>query len=567
MEQSRARFTNFSDLPTALRMFVLSREFSSVDGRLQEQFHLTDQQTEHLGDVTMDAIFNQLALSQALQSLKQTLVPSPIAETAWPVFVTEFIKFEIWPLRELFGNELTQMMSEQQLISAGWPEFRVILKPLTYSGVASEVASRVGFALLGPMRERLRELILSKLKGVRIEAQVREVLVRQSAFGGLGLDAATADKTLDAINTLISSAQIMSEDEYANWLAEDTRKKLSDTKTAPSSEGEDDAEIEAIKARLPSAPQISASMLEQVVAQLITTLSYSAPDDYLAKRLQYVISSRLRNVRSALELNQLLQRDVKVGGLGLPNETAELLTTQIEAGYTQFHTPIMEDEKHKLSVQLQAQQVKIEERRQHEAEEHARWYREKIETRKRVEQTQSAATKKFKQAFTHPLDEQERAIEVQRFGEMVPVTSPPTTPEIKISKATLELSSAALTSRKPRVDEVKYSGPKLVGPLQELQAMTWGEFRRLAKDPEVAAQKIMQKIDTLGQESFERRLEGVKALQRSPLQEIYMRLISASLRAAQPVIQLAEAQRVAGQDVPSATEISAIISLNSKLHL
>ena len=96
--------------------------------------------------------------------------------------------------------------------------------------------------------------------------------------------------------------------------------------------------------------------------------------------------------------------------------------------------------------------------------------------------------------------------------------------------------------------------------------MTLTEFRRLAKDPEVAAQKIKQRIDTLAQESFERKVEGIAAWQSCPLQSSYMTLVSDSFRLGKPVVQLAEDKRKAGENVPSPAEISAIISLNSKLH-
>lgn len=568
MPPSRTRYSSLAEMPTAIRRFILSEKFHAADAQIQKQFQLTDEQNERRGDAIMDAICAHRSLSQALADVKSVFMPAGIADAVWNDIVLEILKLEIWPLRELFGEELAAVMQEHHLSGAGWPEFRVIVKPLTYSGAASEIAARAGFSLMGQMRERLRDLIMSKVKGVRIDAQLREVLVRQSDFGGLGLDAAAADKTLEEINELVSTAEILSEDEYADRLAKQSRA----VNDAPEASGrksqapsEDEAEIEAIKARTASSPAaVASSTVDRVVDQLVTTLAYSAPDAYLSKRLRYLTSSRLRDVRSSLELNQLLQRDVKVGGMGLSRDVAGALAEQIETGYKQFHTPIMEEEKKKLEAQLKEQRVKIEERRTREAEEHARWYREKVESRKNAEQAQKKATEQFKQAFAHPLDEKEQQTESRRFGEMVAAPQA-LQGHVKVSQATVDLSAAA-TANKPRLDDVVYGGPKLVGPIQELKEMSLAEFRRLAKDPEVAVQKIIQKLDTLEQESFERRLEGVKALQQSSFQRMYMNLVAEAFRSATPLIKLAEDKRAVGQDAPSSAELSSIISLNSALH-
>jgi hypothetical protein len=118
---------------------------------------------------------------------------------------------------------------------------------------------------------------------------------------------------------------------------------------------------------------------------------------------------------------------------------------------------------------------------------------------------------------------------------------------------------------KPRIEDVKY-GPRLVSLVDELKNITLSEFRRLAKDPQAAADKIFQKIETLGGESFEKRTQGVTALQSSPLQRSYLSLVGESFGQGKSVQELADAKRAAGEDDLSPAEISAVISLNSKLH-
>ena len=621
----RPNFSSFSEMPEALQTFLFSDAYAQADEELRKSYNLTNEQRTAIGDKVMDTVFHDIELPQMLADLKTLLVPTAVPEEKWPDFVNDVLKLEIWPLRELFGEELTKSLQEYQIRTIGWPTMRVMLKPLTYGGAASEIATLCGFSLMGgQMRERLRDLIISKIKGVRIDSEVRATLMRQADFGGLGLDAAMADKAVAAMNSLFSTVQVMSEDEYADWLASETRKKMAPPE--PRAPGvEEDPEIAAIRARMPAIPPQPKTILDEAITSTYTKITNHPTDDYLDKRLRHVISSRLRDVRNQIELKQLLQRDSKVGGLGLAKEEAEKMAVQIEEGYQSYHDRILAEEKQHLETQLEEQRQKVEERKKREAEEHAAWYRDKVLARKQTEDDQKKMAEQMKQvmgnAFTavpeHPMDVKEKKAETQRFGELVPAvtagatpvapkpadatpvqplgpqvppkqasilpsaapvvpTAPATAPvpqtvgnlarpEVIVSKATAEMMTAA-NAFKPRMDDVTMASPRLMGPVQELRALTLSEFRRIAKDPTIAVQKILAKVETLHQESFERRVEGIKAFQESGLQQSYMALVAESFRTGKQISELAEERRSKGSDVPSPAELSAIISLNSKLH-
>jgi hypothetical protein len=399
----------------------------------------------------------------------------------------------------------------------------------------------------------------------------------------------------------------MSEDEYADWLAEETRKKAEPVASVGPRTA-DDEEIDKIKAAMPTAPP---SVLDDAVEKTFAGLTSKPNDAYLTKRLRYVISSRFRDVRSAFELKQLLMRDSKVGGLGMSSGEADRMAQEIETAYATYHAPIMDEEKNKLDVQKELQTRRIEERKKHEAEEHAAWYKERILSRQKDEGGKNQLAEQFRQALgsgsasspsgeIHPMDRMEQKKEQERFGELVPAVGAGATPipppaqavsveakpapssaapflpsaqaqqarpEVKISKETAALQSLQAANLKPRMTDITPAGgTRLTGLAQELRQLGLADFRRLSADPEVAGQKILQKIETLGGESFEKKLEGVEAFQGSPLQKEYVTLVSDSFKKARPVAELAEEMRKAGKDTLSQAEISAIISLNSKLH-
>jgi len=596
-------------MPAGLRKFVLSKEFDNADMTLQKTYNLSSEQTTKMGDEIMSAIYNDEDLSTAVENIKQVVVPSPVDNTNWKDFLADMLKLEIWPLRELFGQELTTVLGSGQISTAGWPPFRVLLRPLTYSGAATEVAQAAKFSLMGAhLRKRLRDLIMSRVKGVRVDAQVRDSLIRPVEFGGVGMDRQTADTAIVEMNQLISQVKIMSEDQYADWLAEDTQKKTEAEKsTSTEPETSEDKEIAEIRAKMPSAPSIQ-SVLDASVEKTLTEFPYKPTDPYLARRLQHVIASRFRDVRSSFDVQRLLCRDPKVGGMGLDKPMADQISAKIEEAYKTFHDPIMAEEKQKLEKQAEIQHQKIEERKERESEEHAQWYQERILARKKKEKQKKKLVETMRETMSAyaagpttpiavPTDIKEQKKETARFGHMVQAVNAgaksvtPATeqtvpvipsaaavltagrvarPEIKVSMETVKLQKAQ-SDIKPHMDGVVSAttakrGPRLVGLVEELRSLTPAKFRRLGKDPEASTQKILQKIDIMGQESFKKRLSGIQAWQASPLQEAYVRLVSESFKQGKPIVDLANEKRAAGEDVLRPEEVNAIISLNSKLH-
>lgn len=597
----RPSFGSFADMPVGLRRFLFSKEFSSADRTLEETYHIPKDVFEQVGDVIMDIIFNDVSLADGIASIRAIVVPAVLSDESFKPFLADLVRMEFWPIRDLFGEELSFWLAEQQIGTGGWPMQRVLLKPLTYSSAATELAQRAGFSIMGAqLRERLRDLIVSKIKGVRIDAQIRETLMRQQDFGGIGLDARQADAAIAALNELLQTVEVLSESEYADWLTAELQKS---EKTAPeeveSSSEEDDPEISAIKTKMKAQPVSPPSVLDQAVQQTISQIRDKPVDEYLLRRLQNVVSSRLRDVRNALELRQILMRDSKVGGVGMTPDQANAAVDVVEAAYQATHASIMDDEKKKLDAQIQFQQQKIEERKKREAEEHARWYQEKILAKKQAEERQLQAADQMRKQFAAgmaaqvapqaassstplaPVDVKEKHLEQKRFGGLVqavqvgaqPISQAAAVevaarPEVKVSVAT--------TPVKPQMDGVVpppaamtgavSAAPKLMGLTGELSELSLTEFRRMAKTPDEAVQKILQKIETLGQESFERRVEGVRAFQGSPLQGSYMALVAESFRIGKPVATLADEKRAKGENTLSPQEISAILSLNSKLH-
>lgn len=633
---TRAHFSSFSDMPTGLRRYLFSQTFGDGEAKLREAYKLSEDQSQKLGDLVMDIVFNDKTLPGGVVEMKALLVPTPVAESNWKLFVEDFIKNELWPIRELFGDELSKVMADMNIVAAGWPQGRVLLKPLSYSGAASELMSRLNLALLGPSaRERLRVLVMGRVKGSLVESQIKESLMRQEDFGGLGLDAAGADATVAALSELLDSVEILSEEKYADWLAEQAHAVSAAAKAV---EAEDAADVAAAAAKVgvPAASLagvVARGALDEAVDRAYAALPQKPAGEYLERRMRNAISTRLRGVRSSSDLMGLFQRESKVGGLDFDKAMAEAAVKTIDAVYEEAHAAIAEDERRKLEDQIAAQRQKVEARKRQEAEDHAKWYEERVKARQGEEAKRRDVAEQMRQAFgvaspvAGALEAASRAatkgaaVERQRFGDLVPAAAvavpipaaaststpavaepaaspfgpmaqvvavapgstqatvqPMARPEVKLSRATVEVVQAAAQSARPRMDDVRTvqpapasradvaGGPRLVGLLDELGHLSIAGFRRLGRTPEESAVQVQRKIDILGQESFAKRLEAAQAWMASPVQQAYVALVAEAFRGGKPVAQLAEERRASGGDALSPAEIAAIVNLNAKQH-
>ncbi|MFA5995138.1 MAG: hypothetical protein WCW27_06295 [Patescibacteria group bacterium] len=119
--------------------------------------------------------------------------------------------------------------------------------------------------------------------------------------------------------------------------------------------------------------------------------------------------------------------------------------------------------------------------------------------------------------------------------------------------------------RKPIIDDVKFQQSMVMGPIDELRAMDLVEFRRLANNPATAVLKIKDKIDLLGEESLDKKTEGIKGFKASPLNSQYLDIGNKSITTNQSVTEVIN--NLQAQNVTTLTleEFNAISDLNKQI--
>jgi len=577
----RKVYERFVDLPIAVQDFFMDKADAVYVSFIKKYGFQDDVFFEQMERPVLNTVLGFASVENSLQTIYKNLLNAQIQKEDIKIIIRVLLEKVFWPIRDIFGAELTDYLNELGIDPTIWAQDRVLFKPISYSGASSEILNRLGLSSAGKtLRAGMRDLIVKIHKGEFTPNQIRETMLRLPEFGGLGFDKITAEKAVQEIAVLSKQVEFLSEEDYAEQLTVKSLKM--DGKSSVENEvAEDAAEIQSIRESLPKRSEITTA-LDNAVLAIWDLIPDKPQDEYLQSRIKNVISSRLRDVRNSQELLSLLQRDVKVGGVGLNRDQAQKMADVIEKAYSEFHQAIKNEEKNKLEKQLTEQKRKIEERRKRETEEHAKWYQEKIKAKqiKEAEKKQLAEALKSgmaKQIKTvNPVMDKNKTVEKKQYGDLVsaPVASKvkslrkePSVVDavaqkpVKISKASVRIEATPKTT----IDGVS-SAPKLSGLSDELASVTLAQFRRMGAKPEDAIKKILDKIETLHQDSFENKVSGIRAWQESPLMKMYLDLVTESFKQKKSLVEITEEKRRAGEDSLTRDEIESLITLNNQLH-
>lgn len=532
----------FEAAPEAVQAYLLDTPAMEAEDKAQELLSYDHDAWNRLMDVVWDEMFLRISeqdFRARITSLAGDRDPKEVEKVV--------LRHVVLPLADLVPWDV-----ERRLQELGFPlaeiqgVTRVSLRPVSYGAAVRRIAAQAKVSLLSEESvRRCRELLISYIKGVRLIEQVKEMLARSQADGGVGLTRDQTDAFAREMIDILGKTEVVSEQEYVDWFtafqreleAERIAVQQGAVPVSPASELTTPAP-ESIPASMFTSPKAreAQAALVRAIEDTYRATGWTG-DEYLAKRLQNIISTRIRDVRNQQQTKDVLGRDVKVGGMGLEPEEAERLATVIEDQY-QLHRQAVTDEEKQSITQVQAQQEqKIAERKVRESQAHAEWFEKKIRSGQREEEARQAFFQQMKEAATNR------------------VQSP--------SSGTVPTAPAP---SQPMVDAVA-APARLMGLTEELQNTSVNIFRRMARSPRDAAAKLIQQLEALKSESFERWTDGVQAWRSSPLQQSYLQLVGESFRAGKSVVEIIDQKRKTDPDILTAEEVGAIMEINSHAQL
>ncbi len=162
-----------------------------------------------------------------------------------------------------------------------------------------------------------------------------------------------------------------------------------------------------------------------------------------------------------------------------------------------------------------------------------------------------------------------------RVAEMIRTGNIPKKDKLEINKINL-----VKTNSKPinKMMDIKYNASSdeignrkkaiknmVMGPVDEIRNISLADFRKLAKTPAEAADKIYQQISLLEDESLIKRAQGVIAWRESEIYKVYLKIGATSMSQKKTIEQVIREFREKGEPYLAPEEFNVVADLNRKL--
>ncbi|MBU0647032.1 hypothetical protein KKC67_00600 [Patescibacteria group bacterium] len=341
-------------------------------------------------------------------------------------------------------------------------------------------------------------------------------------------------------------------------------------------------------------------LLDQIISQVKINFSSEA----LSERFKQFLKTYLRGIRSRIETKQALIKSFETGGLSFEEDLADQVLFIVDSNLKnstqeQKIKPLIKIETAEIKKDVMAslknigvrdfeydltalvKQKKVNDEAPIKELEKENVFKKidtthelaplvpaKIETVKSAEPVKEMSlssllpTKKFiepikavKEAQQHPALRQIAMIKELK-QEAIPKN-------INLSQRTI-ITSQAESANKIRIEDIKFV-PRVMSPIDELKYLDLVNFRRLGSDAEKATEKIKGKINLLEEESYTKRLDGIKAWRSSFVNKLYLNMGQSGISANKPINVIIEERKKKEEDYLTVSEFEAIMDLNKSL--
>lgn len=325
---------------------------------------------------------------------------------------------------------------------------------------------------------------------------------------------------------------------------------------------EDAKEIEKVKIAKQSAmqtPKHEPMTIEEMVGEICSLEPVRALDGTLVDRCKQIIDSRLREVRNASDTQKQLERSVETGGLGISGRKLADMTQTIEQAFDRLQAHAAEKVAQDKSAYLEKQQAQ-EADKQSLAEKE-----EKMMTKRYVELTgkmpdthvspvaPSSARVSGSVSKDTALDRKAQSIDTAKVRSVIEATK----------GEPLPASPLQGRSTRPAMQDVKFV-KRLSGPIDELRSVSLVDFRRMAKSPELATEKMRDLVHLVEDQGYDKRVEAIRAWQSSSLYQHYLAIARSAMQEGKPLEDMRSALSKTS-DTLTKEELAAILQLNGEL--
>jgi hypothetical protein len=565
-------YQNYGELPQAVQDFIYDIDNDDTS-RLIDECGLSGENLKFFFEETKKVYLRQAAAQNLFVAVKDRV--KGVDENKLKTLVRDFCGFRFLPLDDFLRGEAAAAIVSLGGSVSDYPAKRIVIRSVLPAEAVAEFLREREVKVPAYLEQRLREILESRVRGVRKDEETVSRLIRAEKIGGVELPRAEAQALVAALAAKMLNVNITPDAPMPSLVPAAKNDNPATTPSAiavvpaapvaalavvSSKKGhtvspEDDREVGVIRDTIVSklvAAQTGdrEKEISEAIDAVVSQSGVAVPKDSL-NRYRTIIESRLKGVRDTVEMRSLLSRSPQTGGMGLGTGIVEKIISETEAQVTalsQKHDEQIKKEKDEFIRSSVKNSFAKEEMRKFSEEEDA-------------DRLYGALTGK-------------RPVPAAVKAAVPPPSSPPAAPPKAPSPAPSPYLYRPPPVVSPKLQDVRppvsFSAPfsgtaKLVGPVEELKNMTLLDFRRLSADPVEACRRVNDKIDLLEEQSYGLRIEGIKAWQASAVNRAYLDIITASFSGGKSVALAIDAALAAGKDTPTEREVRAIMDLNRRL--
>ena len=336
------------------------------------------------------------------------------------------------------------------------------------------------------------------------------------------------------------------------------------TQEAQAHDAHEIAQVTTAKQVAIETPISAPATIEQMVGQICALEPMQLPDGTLADRCKQIVESRFREVRTASDTQQLLERSVETGGLGVSGRKLADMMQAIEKAFDVFAKHAAEKVAQDKMDYLAKQQAQAAEKQTLSDKE------EKMMTKRYVELTGkmpdahvtpvAPSTARTSAAMTQDaaLATKEQNIDTAKVRGVIEATKQERDPlQLPLVKG------EGLGQARPSVQDVKFV-KRLSGPIDELSALSLVDFRRMAKTVDQAIERVSDLVHLVEEQGYEKHVEAVRAWQSSPLYQQYLVIARGAMQEGKPLEEMRSTLEKTTETLTK-EELAAILKLNNAL--
>ncbi len=516
---------------------------TSIDDALEavlSKHGLDPERERELIDLTAAVVNDELSLEEMPALLARAF---GVDETKANLLAADIAGVSLLPLRDFLPG------IDEHIVRWGgriedYPQTRVGKAKWTADRLAGELAERMELEFSEVLVKRLGFLITQYFAGEKTRDSTLTFFGRAPSIGGLGMTADKAKLVLDEADVIRQGAVIVDKEEemheassidasHVEREVEEQPAEVADEQErlpaiAPSHDLA--AEVPVIAGRAMQRIQEAAAPAKSKLEAAVTVAVDAAAPTLAAKRIAKkafadLARAAIRGVRDVYQTREFFARDFRLAGAEL-----ETLTEAVERGRVSFQYIDSE-----TSVEHQTSNVASGDNAD-------------------VFRVSAARTKDDEVRL-----QEARVTPEARMKASIAERPAPVKPKLTVGSVPPEEGGAQKI-----VTDVR-AATKLMGPVDQLGAMTPTEFRRLSTSPSDAVLKVEDLLLALEKQSYDDRVKGVAAWRKSPVNQLYLAMAAAALKDGVPIVEIGSRRRASGDESLSPAEIRAVASLNAKL--